>query len=252
MKVSELKKDKVKLGVLGAIGIAILAFGGYYLIQGNSVEAPASMDFSKKLLTDRTLKKKAGKSNRVIKPDPSYKEAPEFEDFQAIAKMYVHAMKPFQKEVKEWEADIISLRLQRERIKLFQDGATAAQGEADMYKWKEKTAKYKRGEGELVEKSDKELSNTSSEDIMNFDNLEDNRSINTEYTLSNIRLSLFSPGNKYSNTSASFTVGKERFNTVKANQVFASQFLILSLDDNSFCATIKDLNTEKQSRVCRN
>lgn len=250
MKVSELKKDKVKLGIIAAVGIAILAFGAYYFFKGKSVEAPASMDFSKKMLADRSMKKKVGKSNRIIKPDPAYKEAPEFEDFQAIAKMYVHAMKPFQKEVREWEADIISLRLQREKIKLFQDGATAAQGEADMYKWKEMTAKYKNGE--LVNINDQELANTSSEDIMNFDNMSDNRSINTEYTLSNVRLSLFSPGNKYSNTSASFTVGKERFNTVKTNQVFASQFLIQSLDDNSFCATIKDLNTDKQSRVCRN
>ncbi|MFT7006686.1 MAG: hypothetical protein ACJAXJ_001194 [Colwellia sp.] len=250
MKVSELKKDKKILGLI-AVGITALAVGGY-LFFGTTVEAPVSMDFSKKTLKEKANSINVTKSNRVVKPDPAYKEAPEFEDFQAIAKMWVHAMKPFQKEVKAWEADIISLRLQREKIKLFQDGALAAEGEADMYKWKDKTAKYKRGEGALVEKSDKELANTSSEDIMNFDNLSDNRSINTEYQLSNIRLSLFSPGNKYSKTAASFSVGKERFYSVKANQVFASQFLVLSLDDNNFCALVEDLNTDQQSRVCRN
>lgn len=256
MNISALKKDKKKLIILAAISLSVILVSAYLLIDGN--EKPvANMDFSKrsKSVNDKLIAKgklKNKKANKIIKPAPEYKEAPEFEDFHAITKMYVHAMKPFAQETKQWEADLLSLRLQRDRIKLYQDGALAAEGEAGMYKWRELTAKYKAGEVDLIEDSESNPTMAGSEDIRDFENLPSEVNLNTKYRLSDIRLTLFAPGNKYSGTTASFLLGKEPFFRVKVDQVFASQFRVVALNDSDFCATIRDLNSEKESRVCGN
>jgi hypothetical protein len=253
MNISALKKAKYKIIlILGAITLIII---GIYLINNSSEEAPLNMDFSKKAVSSENENKKNNnirKNNRIVKPDPAYKQAPEFEDFQAIAKMYVHAMKPFKKEIIEWETGIISLRLQRDNIKLYEDAALAAKGEADMYKYKNQSASYKSGKLFLDDNRDNNQNDYGSDDIVNLENVSQSKPITAEYTFSNIRMNLFAPSNKYSESSASFILGDEQFSSVNVNQVFASQFLVVSLNDISFCATIKDLNTETESRVCRN
>ena len=249
MNISALRKEKNKitliLGVLCVIGVMA------YIFNKPAEEVPLDMDFSKKAQKSPKAKTR-NKSNKIIKPDPAYKEAPEFEDFQVIAKFFVHAMKPYEAEVKEWTQEIVSLRTQREKIKLYEDGALAAKNEAEMYKFKNQSAAIKNGKTFLMENNENQRPEKGSDDIIDFERVSSTESIQSQYRLTDIRLTLFVVGNKYSKTSASFKVVDEAFLSVKTNQVFASQFLVINLDDESFCASIRDLNTDKESRVCRN
>jgi hypothetical protein len=256
MNISALKKDKNKLIIAVFAVVVTASAAGYFLLQPSD-EAEVSMDFSKAGANKTKLQSKAyksNKSNRIIKPDPAYKTAPEFEDYQAVGKMFVHAMEPYKAETKAWLESIVSLRHQREKIKLFQDASEAAKGEAEMYKYKNQTASFKAGKLFLDDNSSSARDSNGSDDIMNIENIsvDDKQSIGAQYTLSSVRINLFAPGNKYSESSASFILGDERFYTVKVNQVFASQFLVVELDDDSFCAKVKDLNNDSESRVCRN
>jgi len=155
MKNLALKKDKKTISIIVVVALLLL-FLVYTLMSTSEYEDDdiPEMDFSNKKSLSDQVKANNIKNNNIVKPDPAYKEAPEFEDFQAYAKMRAHAMKPFKKETEKWEEVRGSLRIQRDRIKLFKDGAEAAKAESEMFKWREATAKYKASEGEVYEKNE--------------------------------------------------------------------------------------------------
>jgi hypothetical protein len=250
MNISALTNGKSKLLILGVV--AIITAGAVVAYTQSKAEPEVNMDFSKVDLAKPNKKKnKPTKQTRIVKPDPAYKVAPEFEDFQAIAKMWVHAMKPYKREVQDWEASIVSLRHQREKIKLYKDAAEAAKGEAEMHKYKNQSAVFQSGKL-FLEDNESDKIGEGSDDIVDIENVGKTVDVSAQYSLSNIRVGLYAPGNKFTESSASFEVGEERFFSVKANQVFASQFLVTELDDDSYCAVIKDLDSKKESRVCSN
>ena len=236
--------DKIKENKVVVLGSGALVLAGAAYVATGSNEEVNTLDFSKGKVatTDNKAKPPVRKTIRV--PDPSYKEAPDFEDFQAIAKMRVHAMAPFKKDTDAWAKDLLSLRMQREKLKLYKDGSEVAKAEAEIAEHKAKAAQFNSN-------------NVSFEESDEFDDsgvvavFDENSKANAQhvYNIRSLRMELFSVGNKYAKTSATFSIGSEKFLNVKANQVIASQFLINELDQSNYCAKVTDFASSNAKSV---
>jgi len=238
------KKSKVVIATVSVISIVVM---GSYLWPVSDVE---TMDFSK---AGNIIKKPnvldAQNGRRTVKiPDPSYKETADFQDFQVITQMYVHAMAPFKKETERWEKDLLSLRMQRERIELTKDAAEVAENESKLAGFKAKTAALTKGT--YIPNSDDSIDKAS--DITNFD-VSDKTSFNDVYNPRDLRVTFYAVANKYAQSSVTLTLGSENFDSVKTNQIVASQFLLESFDDKNYCVFIKNLATPaiKPIKICR-
>jgi hypothetical protein len=238
-------KKKVVYGAVSVISVAALIV--VFIPYADDDEI---LDFSTK--GKSSSKYIAGDNlniQRSVKiPDPSYKETSDFQDFQVIRQMYVHAMAPFKKETERWERDLLSLRMQRERIELTKDAAEVAGNEAKLAEFKAKTIALNNGTYSL----NSAPLNEEVSDITNFES-SDNRSYTDVYNARDLRLILYATGNKYAHSSVTIMLGSEKFKSVKANQVIASQFRIETFDDDNYCVHIKNLAQTDSAliKICR-
>jgi len=239
-----LNKKKKIVSIVAISVVSVIALSVIYL-PDNSGQA---MDFSKPSLSDLSPNKDQGTRRKIKIPDPSYKETADFQDFQAITQMYVHAMAPFKKETERWEKDLLSLRMQRERIELTKDAAEVAEYEAKLAGFKAKatalsSGAYKKSKANRVEE-ESDITNFEENARSTFDNV---------YNIRDLRVTFYVSKNKYAGSSATLSLGSEVFKSVKASQIIASQFLLKSFDDENYCVLINNLAIPESSdtKICR-
>ena len=247
--------DKTK-NIAYLLVIALCAAGAIYLLMSSDSDGSEAVTFvnqagaSKGNGNDKSNKRITAPKREVIKvPDPSYREAPVFEDFQAIAKMYVHAMAPYKRETAAWEEKLVSLRMQREKSELYENAAEMSENKLIEAK---NVAAIEKIENGLDVSNHDGLGEESEGTVDEIETVKKVSSIEA-INIRNVKLNFYTKGNKYSSSSASFIIGTEHFSNVKKGQVFASQFQLVNLLDNEFCAELTDLvsRSKKQYKVCR-
>ena len=256
MKIKMFDKDNPERtkNIVYLVVIGMCVAGAVYLLSGSGSEESDQITFVNQAGSTKSKpsvnKRKSQVKREVIKvPDPSYRAAPVFEDFQAIAKMYVHAMAPYKRETAAWEESLVSLRLQREKSELYENAAEMSTNKLLEAK---NTAAIEKIENGLDVSDHDGLGDESEGHVDEIETVKKVSSIEA-INIRNVRLNFYTKGNKYSPSSASFVIGTEHFSNVKQNQVFASQFQLITLHDDEYCAELIDLvsRSKKHHKVCR-
>ena len=239
---------KNKLVIVFILALLCLAFALFFFKQDNKVESISSMDFSQPKVNSTTRKGQNTKRKIVKIPDPAYKAAPEFEDFQVISKMYIHSMAPFKNDMIEYGTRKLSLRDQSERVDLLAGAAKSAKYEAELYKSRLEGNRYKRASEKY---SDVLVVDDNDNTQLQFESVDNNKNEIRKDTEFVIRLILYTRGNKFTASAANFSFDGNEYSNIKQGQVFGSRFALVELDDELLCAKIKDLTLNKYKKICR-